>query len=290
MRHRHGDSLAVAAVVLLVAVTGCVGGGEADVGASVTPDVEPADTNRTGEEVLASALGAAEEVETYRFESETRMDLAAFFDLSVTMNTTGKFDRANDAARAHTDGEGGVEFLSLSGGEGFETTVYRTSGVRYKRVSNGSGTGDWNATETDEPLSPGLEDMARALEDANATVEGVGEVDGGEAHVLSIDTPVEDLGGSFGRNLDAHANGIGNGTDDGGDGSGGDVGSVEAYLWVDSESHRPLRFAYDVRLSFEGEDDDLRGSMEFLVDTRYTGYGDEVEVEEPDGVEVESGG
>jgi len=71
----------------------------------------------------------------------------------------------------------------------------------------------------------------------------------------------------------------------GGNASEGDVNTSDAYLWVDRETHRPLRFAYLVSLNFEGEgENEASGEMEILGDTRYTGYGEEVGTEVPKGI------
>jgi hypothetical protein len=272
--------LTVVAVLALFAVTGCVGGGNADVGADITPETEPAETNETGDEILSTALDTAEDVETYRVESETRMDLASFFGFSISMNTTGEFDRNESLAGVTTEGEQGAELLGLSGGEGFETTVYRTTDKRYTRRSNGSVTRDWATTETDAPLPPGLDDMSATVEGADASLEGVGEIDGEETYVLSLDMSASRIGEAFSRTMETHGP-SGFGDDEGGDASDSAVNVSQTYLWVDSETHRPLRFAYLVDLDFEGEgEDEAGGSMEILGDTRYT-YGDGVEIEVP---------
>jgi len=276
--------LAVVAVLALVAVTGCVGGGEADVGRSIDVDAEPTQGNVTGDEVLESALESAEDVGTYRIESETRMDVASFFGVSMSMNTTGEFDRNESLAHTTTDGEQGAELLGFSGGESFETEVYRTPNARYTQRSNESVTGDWETTETDDPLPPGLGDISTAVEGANASLEGVTEVDGKEAYVLSLDVPASRIGEAFSRTMETHGTGRLGGDNGGEETSEEAVNASETYLWVNQETYRPLRFAYIVSLSFEGEgEDEASGSMEILGDTRYT-YGDGVEIEVPEAV------
>lgn len=271
------------AMIALVAATGCVGGGNADVGANITPDTDTVETDVTGDEVLSSALDTADGVDTYTVESETRMDLASFFGVSSEMNTTGEFDRVEGVAYTQTEGEQGAQLLGFSGGESFETEVYRTNDARYRRSSNGSVTGDWNRSDAGAPLPPGLEDLARTVEDADATLEGVAEVDGTEAYVLSLDVSASTLGKTFSRTMDTHGP-RDLGEDDGGNASEGDVNVSETYIWVDRETDRPVRFAYLVNLGFGGDgEDEAGGSMEFMTDTRYA-Y-EEVDVEAPEGID-----
>ena len=277
--------LTVVAVLALVAVTGCVGGGNADVGADITPDTEPAETNMTGDEILGTALDTAEDVETYRFESETRMDLASFFGVSISMNTTGEFDRNESLAHARTEGEGGAELFFLSGGEYFETEVYQSSGRWYTRTLNETTSGNWETTDAERPLSPGLKDLSTTVREAEPRLEGVAEVNGTEAYVLSLNVSAESLGEAFSRTMEDHGSGQFDDGEDGGNASEGDIETSEAYLWVEKETYSPLRFAYIVSLSFEGDgENEASGEMEILGDTRYTGYGDDVEIEVPEAV------
>lgn len=277
--------LAVVAVVALVVTTGCVGGGNASVGADINPDTEPAETNETGDELLGAALNATDGVETYRIDSETRMDLASLFGLSIEMNTTGEFDGSRNLARTSTDGNVSVGFLGFSGGEDFETEVYQRSERRHTKKSNESVTGDWTTTETGAPLPLGLEDTSTTVDGANATLEGVAGVDGTEAYVLSLEVPASRLGEAFSRTTETHGpRGFGE-NEEGGEAPEDAVNATEAYLWVDRETHRPLRFAYIVNLDIEAdEDSDLSGSMEFMTDTRYR-YGEEVEIEIPEEID-----
>jgi hypothetical protein len=276
--------LAVVAVLVLVAVTGCVGGGEADVGRTIEINAEPTQDNVTADEVFESAFESVEDVGTYRVESETRMDLASFFGFSMSMNTTGEFDRNESLSHTTTEGEQGAELLGFSGGESFETEVYRTSDARYTRKSNESVTRDWETTEAGEPLPPGLDDVSATIEGADASLEGVGEMDGKEAYVLSLDMSASRIGEAFSRTMETHGTGRVDESDEGEEVSKNSVNVSEAYLWVDRETHRPLRFAYLVNLDIEGDgENEASGSMEIFGDTRYT-YGDGVEIEVPDEV------
>lgn len=274
----------VVAVVALVVTTGCVGGGNADVGADINPDPEPAETNGTGDDILGAALEATDGVETYRIDSETRMDLASLFGFSIEMGTTGEFDGSRNMAHASTDGNISVGFLGFSGGEGFETEVYQSSERKHTKKSNESVTGDWTTTETGAPLPLGLEDTSTTVDGANATLEGVADVDGTEAYVLSLDVPASSLGEAFSQTTETHGpSGFGE-NEEGGEAPEDAVDASEAYLWVDRETHRPLRFAYIANLDIEAdEDSDFSGSMEFMTDTRYR-YGEGVEIEVPDEV------
>jgi hypothetical protein len=276
--------LAVVAVLALVAVTGCVGDGEADVGRTIEVNAEPTQENVTGDEVFESAFESVEDIGTYRVESETRMDLASFFGVSMSMNTTGEFDRNESLAHATTEGEQGAELLGFSGGESFETEVYRTSDARYTRRSNESVTRDWETAETDEPLPPGLDDVSATVEGADASLEGVSEMDDKEAYVLSLDMSASRIGEAFSRTVEAHGTGRVGESDEGEDVSENSVNVSEAYLWVDRETRRPLRFAYLVNLDIEGDgENEASGSMEIFGDTRYT-YDDDVEIEVPEEV------
>jgi hypothetical protein len=276
--------VACVAVAVLVVSTGCIGGGEADVGAKITPDIEPADTEATGDEILASALDTAEGADTYRVESETRMDLASFFGISMNMNTTGEFDEEDNVSHTQSEGGSGAELLGMSGGEAFETEVYRTGDARYTVRTNGTDeTGEVNRTAPGEPLSPGADYLVDTVEGADATVEGVGEVGGEEAYVLSLDLGVGSLGSAFSRAIEDNGPARFGDGEQGGDPSEGSVNTSEAYLWVDRETSRPLRFAYLLNLRFEGDgEDEVSGSMEIFGDTRYTGYGEGIEVGIPE--------
>ena len=275
------------AVVGLVITTGCVGGGNASVGADITPDTEPAETNQTGDEILGAALNATDGVETYRIDSETRMDLASLFGFSIEMNTTGEFDRSRNLAHARTDGNVTVGFLGFSGGEGFETEVYQGSERRYTKKSNESVAGDWKTTEAGVPLPLGLEDLSGTVDGANATLEGAAEVDGTDAYVLSLGVPASSLGEAFSRTTETHGPSDFGESDEGGEAPEDAVDSSEAYLWVDRKTHRPLRFAYIASLDIEAdEDSDLSGSMEFMADTRYR-YVDEAKIEIPEEAEAD---
>lgn len=276
----------VLAVVALVVTTGCVGGGSADVGADITPDTEPVNTNQTGDDILGAALNATDGVETYRIDSETRMDLASLFGVSMVMNTTGEFDGSRNMAHSSTDGILSVGFLGFSGGERFETEVHQSSERRHTKKSNESVTGDWMTTEAGAPLALGLEDTSTTVDGANATLEGVTEVDGTEAYVLSLDVPASSLGEAFSRTTETQGPSGFAENDGGGEPPEDAVDASEAYLLVDRETHRPLRFAYIANLDIEAdEDSDFSGSMEFMTNTTYTDYGDELEMETPEEVD-----
>lgn len=128
-----------------------------------------------------------------------------------------------------------------------------------------------------------LEDAEKRAESAERkTLEGVGFVDNADAHVLSVDVPPNTLGRSFSHTMETYGPSVFDDWNEG-DPAEGEGNVSEAYLWVDRETDRPLRFAYRVRLGFEGdeEDDTVGSEMELLVDTRYT-YDDEISIEEPD--------
>lgn len=277
--------LRVVAFVAVVVTTGCVGGGNASVGVDINPDTEPAETNQTGDELLGAVLNATDGVETYRIDSETRMDLASLFGFSVEMDTTGEVNGSRNMAHASTDGNISVGFLGFSGGEGFETEVYQSSERRHTKKSNESVTGEWTTTEVGAPLPLGLEDTSTTVDGANATLEGVAEVGGTEAYVLSLDVPASSLGEAFSRTIETHGpSGFGE-NDEGGEAPEDAVDASEAYLWVDRETHRPLRFTYIANLDIEAdEDSDFSGSMEFMTDTRYR-YGEEVEILIPEEID-----
>ena len=278
------SALVVVAVVLLTAATGCIGGGNADVGADIAPNPEPVETDATVEEVLASALGATEGVGAYSVESETRMDLASLFGVSVEMETSGEFDGGNGVAYTQTQGDAGVEFLGLSGGEGFETEVYQTTDTRYTRRSNGSVTGDWNVTETEGALPLGLGNLRRTVKDADATLEGVESINGTEAYVLSLDLPASAVGEEFSHTMETYGPENFGEDDEGGNASEGNVNESETYLWVDRGTDRPVRFAYVMNLDFASDgENEAGGSVEFMGDRRYSYQG--VEIQTPEGVD-----
>jgi hypothetical protein len=284
---KRGYVVTVLAVFVLIATAGCIGGGEADVGTDIVPEAEPVETDETGGEMLSASLETTGNIDTYRINSETHMDLASLFGLSVEMDTTGKFDRNERSAYTSTDGNQTVGFLGMSGGGSFETEVYRSQDTRQVRKSNESVTGDWEKVSSDSPLPLSLEGLSSTVGDADATVEGVSEVNGTEAYVLSLDVQTSSLGEAFSRTMETHGaeNLEGDESGTSGEMSEENINVSESYLWVDRETDRPLRFAYIVNLDIESdEDSDLSGSVEFVTDTKYTDYGDEVEIEFPEGV------
>jgi hypothetical protein len=284
---KRGYVVTVLAVFVLIATAGCIGGGEADVGTDIVPEAEPVETDETGGEILSASLETTENIDTYRINSETHMDLASLFGLSVEMDTTGKFDRNERSAYTSTDGNQTVGFLGMSGGGSFETEVYRSQDTRQVRKSNESVTGDWEKVSSDSPLPLSLEGLSGTVGDADATVEGVSEVNGTEAYVLSLDVQTSSLGEAFSRTMETHGaeNLEGDESGTSGEISEENINVSESYLWVDRETDRPLRFAYIVNLDIESdEDSDLSGSVEFVTDTKYTDCGDEVEIEFPEGV------
>jgi hypothetical protein len=284
---KRGYVVTVLAVFVLIATAGCIGGGEADVGTDIVPEAEPVETDETGGEILSASLETTENIDTYRINSETHMDLASLFGLSVEMDTAGKFDRNERSAYTSTDGNQTVGFLGMSGGGSFETEVYRSQDTRQVRKSNESVTGDWEKVSSDSPLPLSLEGLSSTVGDADATVEGVSEVNGTEAYVLSLDVQTSSLGEAFSRTMETHGaeNLEGDESGTSGEISEENINVSESYLWVDRETDRPLRFAYIVNLDIESdEDSDLSGSVEFVTDTKYTDYGDEVEIEFPEGI------
>jgi hypothetical protein len=175
----------------------------------------------------------------------------------------------------------------MSGGGSFETEVYRSQDTRQVRKSNESVTGDWEKVSSDSPLPLSLEGLSSTVGDADATVEGVSEVNGTEAYVLSLDVQTSSLGEAFSRTMETHGaeNLEGDESGTSGEISEENINVSESYLWVDRETDRPLRFAYIVNLDIESdEDSDLSGSVEFVTDTKYTDYGEEVEIEFPEGI------
>jgi len=260
------SAVAVALVVALLTLTGCLGGidGIDGIDADVSPDAEPVETNETGDEILASAVNASEDAEAYTVEGEHRFVAGAggLFDMNLSMASDGSFDTEDDEALVSTDGTVDFTLLVLDNTTEFETTVYADSGDAWRRsVEGGNGTGwsetDANFTYADSVLGVGAVEEAYA--DLDAELLGGETVDGSETYVVSVSAPPERLLRHSSAVIDLHGAGLeepDGGTDTGSRTEGEtEVQNAEAYLWVDRETRRPVRMAHRIALGGNSTDD-----------------------------------
>jgi hypothetical protein len=297
---------AVFALVLFVALaaaTGCLGGDVEAIDADISPDTEPTDTNRTGEEILASAVGAAEDAETYTVEGQSLYQFGAsqFFNVNVSMGSTSRFDEADEEAVVETEGETDFSLLGFfDNSTRFETTVYSQGNLtRRKVIEEGNDTG-WSDAEGNYTItrrSFGAGAVPWVTNGTTAELLGEATVDGDEAYALRVNVSRETYRGIFMRSTAAVGLGAG-GLDEREPGEEGpeqpegeefnltETTAPDVYLWVDKETDRPVRLAY--LLSVDSQDsggeggEGISAAFSMMYEAEYD-Y-EEVEVEPPEGL------
>lgn len=296
----------VAVFVLLVGLallTGCLGGPADTIDADISPDADPLDVNQTADEVLASALNSTKDIESYNVEGEHRFAAGAsgFFNMNLSMESTGDFDREAEEARVDSRGTVGVAFFSFLDNEtDFETSVYSDGETTYARsVENGEESG-WserggNFSFVESVL--GVDGVAELSRDRDAELLGGETVDGVETYVVSVNATPERLSrhssaviGLHGAGIEQRQEGVEEPPEEGETA----IRELQTYVWVERDTRRPVRVAYFMSMG-SPEDDEGEGSgnttdgegvtggnLDFLFEADYD-YA-EVEVEAPEGV------
>ena len=298
-------------LVGLALLTGCLGGPAETIDADIAPDTEPVDVNETGDEVLASALEATDDAESYTVESEHRFVAGAsgFFNMNLSMESTGDFD--HEAEEARVDSRGTVDFSAFSfldNETDFETSVYSDGETTYARsVENEDDTG-WSERSGNFSLVEsvlGVDGVAELSHDTDAELLGGETVDGVETYVVSVNATPERLSRHSSAVIGLHGAGIEQrqdleGVEEPPEEGETQIQELQTYVWVERDTRRPVRVAYFMSMgppeSGEGEgsgnttdgegEDGIGGSVEFLFEANYD-YGEadvDVNVEPPDGV------
>jgi len=294
-------------LVGLALLTGCLGGPADTIDADISPDTEPVEVNQTGEEVLASALNSTKDIGSYTVESEHRFAAGAsgFFNMNLSMDSTGDFDR--EAEEARVDSRGTVDFSAFSfldNETDFETSVYSDGETTYTRsVENGDDTG-WSERGGNFSLVEsvlGVDGVAELSRDTDAELLGGETVDGVETYVVSVNATPERLSRHSSAVIGLHGAGIEQrqdleGVEEPPEGGETQIQELQTYVWVERDTRRPVRVAYFMSMgppedgegegsgnTTEGEGEDVTaGTVDFLFEADYD-YA-ETDIEAPDGV------
>lgn len=286
----------VVLVVAVVGLSGCIGDGDvALVPEGVELEVEDAEVDESGGELLTRASDAVDDVEGYGVEGETAFGFSSWlFGYSAALNSTGEVDAVEQRALVESEGREEVELLSLGNGNDFSSTAYTDVNSTYvERRGGGDGVNRSVYPEgypSGVPSAYGLHGALDVVESGDAEVLGVSSVDDDEAVVLSVDVSASTLGEHVETVQRFHGPEMEDG--EGGDLDGSeDVHVRETYVWLDRDSHLPLRWAYYMEMEFEGDDEDsdalfgeMGGTAAFYLTVQYSGYDDEVDVDAPDGL------
>ncbi|MFP4189281.1 MAG: hypothetical protein ACLFR5_07760 [Halobacteriales archaeon] len=290
--------------VALAAVTGCLGGDVETVDADISPDADPVDTNETGAQVLATALNSTEDVDSYTVESRNGFAFGAsrFFNANVSMDSTSSFDTAGRESLVETEGVTDFSFLGLlDNTTEFETTVY-SQGDTMRRLTaeNGNETG-WSEAEGNYSLTEtvfGTDALSWMENGTDAELLGEERVNGVDAYALRINVSRDTYRNVFRHStaaIDLSAGGLEEPEEseqpeepEDGEFNITDDTAPDVYLWVDKETRRPARFAYQFAADSSNESAEGDGgngvnaafSMLYEADYSY----EEVEVEPPEGL------
>lgn len=271
---------------LVVAVSGCASTESPEL-QEIQVDAEEVDINRTGPELLNSSIQKISLVETHNTTSTNQMALAAsVFSLDIDMDTQAATNYTDQSAKAFTDGNvtAGASYI------GTNTTSYRaeayTSGnTSYiKRANQTESSGEWNQYSSSfdkhpAVLKPGL------FEDAEAELLGAETVEGNDTYVLSLEDNIEPVGQHFSQVLLSYGPELSSRSEESEGVEEDNVERYQAYLWVDQETLKPVKFSYFISVGVEGNEEGLfnaDGSMQIKSQNTYTGYGQSQEIKVPE--------
>ncbi|MGK2230300.1 MAG: hypothetical protein ACI9QA_000453 [Methanobacteriota archaeon] len=290
-------------LVGLAGVTGCLGGEVDTIDADISPDAEPAETNETGDEILASGLSSTEDVDSYTVESTNGFAFGAsqFFNANVSMESNSRFSTAEQESIIDTEGVTDFSFLGLlDNTTEFETTVYSEGNTTRRRtVENGNATG-WSEADANYSLTEtvfGTDALSWMRNGTEAELLGEERVNGVDTYALRINVTRETYRNIFMHSTAAvglSAGGVEDSQEseqpeepEDGEFNITDETAPKVYLWVDKETRRPARFAYlftadSSNGSAEGDGGGLNAAFSMLYEADYS-Y-EEVEVEPPEGL------
>lgn len=235
-------------LALTVAVSGCLNSVEG-IDRSIEPEVEDIETELTGNQLLESSTENFLEQEKYSIESDNQLLLSTtIFDLDISSVSKGDVDRAERTVKVNTIGAVSVSLLSMSNSTSFET--YAVTNETSTVVEN--STGDRKSFDTGFDQNPFT--SLKVLEDADAELLGSENLNSTETYVVSVDAEPEKLGEHFSEKLGLYMDDPG--SEDETEEVGEDVlRNVEAYLWIDQETERPVKLGYIVSMDVEDEDE-----------------------------------
>lgn len=230
------------ALLLLVVLAGCTGFLE-----------DPPQRDERAVAAVEASTNALDAVETYRFETDLRVEATAD-------GRTERFDaRVTGAVDA---GERRLNTTSRTDGSSFRTYVVNRTTYRqcppmgsFWGVENESAE-DWNT------LTPAYRQLS-LLESGDLRYAGGATVDGKNATKI-VGEPTAEALGRYGEDRSRPLFG------------GPDVHDVRMEVWIDNETDLPLR----TRLRFDVDSGDASGSAR--METSFRGYGDPVDVVVPE--------
>ena len=256
---------AVMLVLVVVAVSGCLGSVNAD-------------------EVREESLDAMEKTDTYRFDMEMNMSIGdgTLGDFSVDMNGEGAVNESSDRMRMSSE---------IDMGEGMEQEVYVVDGTMYQKTGGmmGDGEGEWYRMNAESAVSQTWNTSAPAgdyeaiLEISDVSHEGDAEIDGESAYVLSLKPDTKEYNELLRERLNG-ATGSGGADTPKLFGEGGaNVEEASVQYWISKESGHVLRTNLDMTVSFDvGGNEGKSLSANVKSDVRMYDHGDEVSIELPE--------
>jgi hypothetical protein len=259
--------LAVVATVLLSGCSGFLGGGGAQTPTEATPYPTPTG-NATAEQLRSAAIDAIDDTESYAFEGRVFQDFREDINVTATLNTSGRVDRADRRLVVNETQSSGARTYAVSTYV-VDGTVYSNSAF-YRQDYDSAWISRTPENFSDYWSGVDVLDRQRAvLSAANVSVLGAETIDGTETTVVNATlTPAE-----YGRLLNATPVGVG----------AGDV-TVETAsfrFWIVPDSGRLLRSSATLNLTVETAGRTAALTQRTTVD--YGGYDDPVEVSLPEG-------
>ncbi len=292
-------------LMLLFAVTvlsGCVGGELADVAEVPEPidvKVEDQDVDESADEIVASAVEALEDGDSYGFDMDTTLGFTtSMFGYSTSKHAEGVVDRSGREALVETEGLTETEMAEVVSDEShYYSTAYVDGDVTYLRRMDDGEEGEWRSEDVGFP-DEGTADvdaavLVEALEGANMSLVGATSLDGEDAVLVSAEDAAKVALEHLLRDLERHGEAERlreHGVDD-----VESFDEVQLYLWVDRESRKPLKVESYLSVNVGGGEDDeadgedgggaFDGSAVFHSETVFHGYEDDIMVEAPEDLE-----
>lgn len=199
-------------------------------------------------QVLENATAAAEDVETYEYESDVS---ATDGTDRIHVSMVGTVDVAGEATNATVTHQG----------EAYES--YRIGNVNYQECPDPWGGWGTETVEAEEDWLTGtpLGSQLTLLESGDLSYEGIETVDGRETiHLVGSPPP-----SAFDDDADPSPLGLG--------GPGIDDATVE--MWIDAETDLPVKTSMEIEVSDRG------GSATSSITTRFSAYDEAGSVELP---------
>ena len=271
---------------LVVAVSGCASTESPEL-QEIQVDAAEIDINQTGPELLNSSIEKISQVESHDTTSTNQMALdASVFSLSINMTTEAASNYTSKSVKAFTDGSvtAGASYIGKNT-TSFRAESYTSGNTSYvKRANQTESSGEWTQYSSGfdkhpAVLKPGL------FENAEAEFLGVDKVEGNDTYVLSLEDNINSTGQHFSQVLMNYGPELSSRSEES---EGVDEDNVErsqAYLWIDQETLKPVKFSYFISVKVESDGEGLfsaDGSMQIKSQNTYTGYGQVQEIEVPE--------